>query len=51
MSDKVEKVSSGEPRDFSAIKGQGKSSKGPSACNYEDKEAIAKVKIKKEKGE
>lgn len=45
MSDKVEKVSGGEPREFSAIKGQGKASKGPEKKTYEDKDAIAKVKI------
>ena len=51
MSDKVEKVSSGEPRDFSAIKGQGKASRGPSGHNYEEKPAIAKIKPCKKEGE
>ena len=53
MSDKVEKVSGGEPREFSAIKGQGKASKAPTAPHYEDKEAIAKLKVKNDcnKGE
>ncbi len=51
MSDKVEKVENGSPRDFSAIKGKGHEGKGPSGKNYSDKEAIAKIKLHKEKGE
>lgn len=45
MSDKVEKITSGTPREFSAIKGQGKASKGPSGKDYGEQPAIAKVKI------
>jgi len=48
MSEKVEHVNGGEVREFSAVKGQGKAGKAPAAHNYEDKEAIAKLKIKKE---
>ena len=48
MSDKVEKVSGGEPRDFSAIKGQGKASKGPTCQHPEDKPAIVKINKKGE---
>ena len=44
MSDKVERVESGSPRDFSAIKGQGKGGKGPEGKHYEEKPAIAKIK-------
>ena len=47
---KVEHVSGGsEIREFSAIKGQGKTSRGPSmTTGHEDKPAIAKLQIKKE---
>lgn len=51
MSDKVEKVESGTPNSFSAIKGKGHGAKGPEGKNYSDKEAIAKVKIHNNKGE
>ena len=47
MSEKVEKVSGGEPKEFSAVKGQGKASRGPEGKHYEDKPACAKI-IKKE---
>lgn len=49
---KVEHVSGGEVREFSAIKGEGKSGHGPSGKDYGDKPAIAKWPPKSEnKGE
>lgn len=47
MSDKVEKVENGSPRDFSAIKGKGHEGKGPSGKDYGEKPAIAKIKTNK----
>lgn len=43
---KVEHVSGGEVREFSAIKGQGKAGVAPTKKDYEDKPAIAKINIK-----
>lgn len=41
---KVEHVSGGSPREFSAIKGQGKNSTGPKGgCETTEKPAIAKI--------
>ena len=51
MSDKVEKVENGSPRDFSAIKGKGHEGKGPSGKDYAEKPAIAKINHKDNKGE
>ena len=51
MNDKVEKVESGSPRDFSAIKGKGHEGHGPSGKDYGDKPAIAKINHKDDKGE
>ena len=45
---KVEHVTGGDVREFSAIKGQGKAGKAPTAHNYEEKPAIAKWPAKKE---
>ena len=42
---KVEHVNGGEVREFSAIKGQGKAGVAPAKKTYEDKEAIAKIKV------
>ena len=47
MSDKVEKVTGGEPREFSAVKGQGKGARGPEGKHYEDKKANPSI-LKKE---
>jgi hypothetical protein len=44
MPEKVEKIESGTPREFSAIKGQGKASTGPSGKDYADKKAIPTIK-------
>lgn len=43
---KVEHISGGEVREFSAIKGQGKAGVAPTKKDYEDKPAIAKINIK-----
>ena len=51
MNDKVEKVESGSPRDFSAIKGKGHEGHGPSGKDYGEKPAIAKINHKDNKGE
>lgn len=49
---KVEHVTGGDVREFSAIKGQGKAGKAPVAHNYEDKPAIVSILNKKDnKGE
>lgn len=40
---KVEHVSGGEVREFSAIKGQGKAGVAPAKKNYEDKPAVCSV--------
>ena len=49
---KVEHVSGGEPRTFSAIKGQGKAGKGPAASTgHEERPAIVKIWPKNNKGE
>ena len=45
---KPEHVSGGEPRTFSAIKGQGKAGKAPTGPSYSEKPAIAKWPCKKE---
>ena len=48
---KVEHVSGGEVREFSAIKGQGKTGVAPAKKNYEDKPAICSVLKKDSQGE
>lgn len=51
MNDKVERVESGSPKDFSAIKGKGHEGHGPSGKDYGEKPAIAKINHKDNKGE
>lgn len=47
---KVEHVSGGDVREFSAIKGQGKAGVAPAKKNYEDKPAIVGINHKKDEG-